>query len=73
MFPHATYFRIPKITANEVSEFIKGLNSAKATGLDGIGPRILQLANTVLSPSIAAMINKSNETAKTSSSYYPES
>ena len=26
--PHATYFRIPKITANQVSEFIKGLNSA---------------------------------------------
>ena len=62
--PHATYFRIPKITANQVSEFIKGLNSAKATGLDGIGPRILKLANTVLSPSIAAMINKSIETAK---------
>ena len=40
-----------------------GLNPAKATGLDGIGPRILKLASTVLSPSITALINKSIETA----------
>ena len=61
--PLDTFFRIPKITVNQVSEFINGLNPAKATGLDGIGPRILKLASTVLSPSIAALINKSIETA----------
>ena len=38
------------------------LNPAKATGLDGIGPRILKLANSVLAPSVAAIINKSIKT-----------
>ena len=61
--PLDTFFRIPKITVNHVSEFINGLNPAKATGLDGIGPQILKLASTVLSPSITALINKSIETA----------
>ena len=61
--PLDTFFRIPKITVNQVSEFINGLNPAKATGLDGIGPRILKLASTVLSPSITALIKKSIETA----------
>ena len=61
--PLDTFFCIPKITVNQVSEFINGLNPAKATGLDGIGPRILKLVSTVLSPSITALINKSIETA----------
>ena len=59
--PLDTVFRIPKITINQVSEFINGLNPAKATGLDGIGPLILKLASAVLSPSITALINKSIE------------
>ena len=57
------FFRIPKITVNQVAEFTNGLNPAKATDLEGIGPRILKLASTVLSPSITALINKSIETA----------
>ena len=61
--PPDIFFRIPKITVNQVVEFINGLNHAKATFLDGIGPRILKLASTVLSPSITALINKSTETA----------
>ena len=61
--PTDMFFRIPKITVNQVAEFINGLNPAKATGLDGKGPRILKLASTVLSPSITALINKSIETA----------
>ena len=64
VIPLDTFFHIPKITVNQVSEFINGLNPAKATCLDGIGPRILKLASTVLSPSITALINKSIETAK---------
>ena len=50
------------ILVNQVAEFINGLNPAKATGLDDIGPRILKLASTVLS-SITALINKSIEKA----------
>ena len=46
-----------------MSEFISGLNIAKATGLDGIGPRILKTANDILVPSISALINKSIKTA----------
>ena len=61
--PIDIFFRIPKITVNQVAEFINGLNPAKATGLDGIGPGILKLASTVLSPYITALINKSIETA----------
>ena len=38
--PLETFFRISKITVNQVCKFINGLNPAKATGLDGIGPRI---------------------------------
>ena len=60
--PLGFFFRIPKITVNQVAEFINGLNPAKATGLDCIGPRILNLLSTVLSPSITALINKSKET-----------
>ena len=33
----------------------------KATGLDGIGPRLLKIALNVLTPSITYMINKSLE------------
>ena len=61
--PLDIFFRIPKITANQVAEFINVLNPAKATGLDGTEPRILKLASTALSPSITALISKSIETA----------
>ena len=62
--PIDIFFRIPKITVIQVAELINGLNPAQATGLDGIGPRILQFASTVLSLSITALINKSIETAR---------
>ena len=61
--PNNARFEIPFITETQVYEFINGLNIAKATGLDGIGPRILKLANNILAPSIAALINKSIKTA----------
>ena len=61
--PNDIRFEIPFISIAQVSEFISGLNIAKATGLDGIGPRILKMANDILAPSIAALINKSIKTA----------
>lgn len=60
--PNNIFFNVPYITVDNVSESINGLNAAKATGLDGIGPRILKLANVVLAPSITAIINKSIKT-----------
>ena len=35
------------------------LDPSKATGLDGLGPKIIKLAATNLAPFIAALINKS--------------
>ena len=61
--PKETFFKMSKITPNQVSQFINGLNPDKASGLDDIGPRILKLSNTVITPSIAALINKSINTA----------
>ena len=40
------------------------MDSSKATGLDGLGPRILKLAVNCLSPSIAALIIKSLATGQ---------
>lgn len=57
--PNNISFNVPYITVDSVSESISGLNSSKATGLDGIGPRVLKLAKVVLAPSITAIINKS--------------
>ena len=39
-------------------EFIPGLNPTKATGMDGLGPRILKMAAGVLAPSMTSLINK---------------
>ena len=57
--PNNTYFIIPVITSEQVCRIISTLDSSKAIGLDGIGPRIIKLIDHLLSPSIAALINKS--------------
>ena len=57
--PENVRFHIPPITSPQVFEFIRKLDPVKATGLDGVGPRILKLAAEILSPSIAALVNKS--------------
>ena len=57
--PDTTYFNIPYITTEQVLSVIKALNASKATGLDGIGPKIMKLAANCLSPGIADLINKS--------------
>ena len=61
--PNEIRFEIPFMSIAQVSEFISGLIIAKAIGRDGIGPRILTTANDILAPSIAALINKSINTA----------
>ena len=62
--PDNTTFHIPHITSDQVVSFIQKLDSSKATGIDGLGPRIIKLAAQVLSPSIALLINKSIKTGK---------
>ena len=57
--PHNTFFTIPLITCDQVLSFNNKLDSTKATGLDGLGPRIIKMAASILSPSITTLINKS--------------
>ena len=57
--PDDVHFKIPNITPVQVSTIINAFDSSKAMGLDGIGPRILKPICSVLSPSIASLINKS--------------
>ena len=61
--PSNVYFTVPYITIQQVSEFIYAPDPAKATGLDGLGPRILKLAAHILAPSITSLINKNIETS----------
>ena len=60
--PTDTFFNILFITTEQVSTYINKLDSSKATGLDGLGPRVLKMAVSVISPSISMLINKSIST-----------
>ena len=57
--PNDVQFKIPNITPEQVSIIINALDSSKAMGLDGLGPRILKSISCALSPSLADLINKS--------------
>ena len=61
--PSHVNFNVPYITHEEVNAFLHALDPSKATGIDELGPRILKMAASILSPSIAALINKSIQTA----------
>ena len=51
-------FNIPFITTEQVLSFIRILDPSKATGLDGLGPRVIKLAANVIAPFIASLNNK---------------
>ena len=53
------YFDIPSITTEQVLSFIGSFDTSKATGLDGIGHKIIKMAANCLSPIIAGLINRS--------------
>ena len=57
--PNDVQFKIPNITPEQVSTIINDLDSSKAMGLDGLGPRILKSISCAVSPSLADLINKS--------------
>lgn len=57
--PAHTFFTIPFITVEQVVFHINNLESSKATGLDGLGPRLLKTMASVISQPIAMLINKS--------------
>ena len=62
--PNGIFFQIPLITPGQVSAIISALDPSKAIGIDDLGPRILKTIGQTLSPSIAALINKSILTGK---------
>ena len=55
--PDDILFSIPSITTEQVLSYINILDPSKATGLDGLGPKIIKLAATNLAPFKAALIN----------------
>ena len=57
--PSHTFFIIPYITTEQVFAYVNKLEPTKATGLDGLGPRLLKTSAAVIAPSIAILINKS--------------
>ena len=57
--PDNVSFKLPYITCDQVASYISALDPSKATGLDGLGPKIIKLASNLLSPIVAAHINKS--------------
>ena len=57
--PGETFFHILLITPGQVISFINILDSSKATGIEGLGPKINQLAADILSSSITLLINRS--------------
>ena len=60
--PDNVTFKIPYIRNDQVLSYISALNPSKATGLDGLGPKILKRAASIIAPSITALINKSIST-----------
>ena len=62
--PRDTRFYIPNITTEQFTNYINKLDSSKATGLDDLGPKIIKLAVSCLSQSIAALIIKSLSTGQ---------
>ena len=60
--PNNVFFKIPTLTMNNLKSTQNSLDATKATGLDGISPRILKLAGDVIAPSLLTMINMSFET-----------
>ena len=56
--PGNVNFKKPHITSDQVLSYISALDPSKATGLDGLGPKIIKSAACILSPIIAALIYK---------------
>ena len=52
------YFDIPVINVGFVKKYLSSLDTTKFTGLDGIGPKFLKLAQDILASSITFLINK---------------
>ena len=60
--PENIHFNVPLIKSDELKSILKFLDPSKSTGIDGISPKMLNLASDVLLPSLLQMINISLHT-----------
>lgn len=56
--PDNVYFELPELDENFVFRFLSTLDVSKATGLDGIGPKLLKLSSGIITKSITYVANK---------------
>ena len=56
--PDNFHFELPDIDENFVFKFLSTLDVAKATGLDGVGPRLLKLPSSIIAKSLTVIVNK---------------
>ena len=59
LIPNDVHFNIPKLKLHDLINSIKSLDCTKATGLDGLSPRILKLSAEIASSTLLDIINKS--------------
>lgn len=57
--PNDTFFIMPFITSEQDMNYINKLEPSKTTGPDGLGPGVLKIAASIISPSITVIIIKS--------------
>lgn len=62
--PENVLFELPEIDETFVFKFLSSLDISKATGLDGIGPRLLKLSSPVITKSITFVVRQSLLTGK---------
>ena len=60
--PSNTQFNIPLMNINEIKEIISKLDPCKATGIEGVSPRVLKNAAGAIIPSLLQIINISIST-----------
>ena len=56
--PDNVIFELPEIDENFVFRYLSTLDVSKATGLDGIGPKMLKLSSGIITKSITYIVNK---------------
>ena len=56
--PDNVIFELPEIDENFVFRYLSTLDVSKATGLDGIGPKMLKLSLGIITKSITYIVNK---------------
>ena len=57
LIPPNIYFRIPAINISTLISTIKSLDTSKATGLDGLSPKVLKISADIIAPSLLEIIN----------------